>query len=338
MTVQIHTERLTAPDKRRCGDFVMHEITSPSHTHVFALSDGVGAHEHDWAASETTCRSVMDVVTRADGDLPSRLLNAVQRAHQDVQDLEGRSAGATATLVLFAWTEGESTAHFISIGDSRLYRVGASGVELLTEDDSKSIPAKIGGKVVTEAGVVKFVPGLTRAIGYASLGDVEVAQVSLRNGEMLAAVTDGFHELMGFEGRLRALFDHTNLAEGTRRELVGVHASNGRDDATMALLRSSQFPESEYDEYLNALRSGVSCADAGLFVHLMARACTRAMALAASSGRMTELKTHLAYLGEHRIVPARKDIVPTLDEVVKLPGLGAKKIHDALIELAQRAK
>jgi hypothetical protein len=103
-------------------------------------------------------------------------------------------------------------------------------------------------------------------------------------------------------------------------------------------LRSSQFPESEYDEYLNVLRSGVSCAEAGLPVHLMARACSLALERAASRGQLSEIRSHQAYMGKYRIVPARKDIVPTIKKVAELKGLEAKRIFDALIELANRAK
>lgn len=338
MATQIQTESLTAPGKIRCGDFVLHDIAAPARTHLVALSDGVGAHECDWAASEQACRSAVAAFAEADGEIDERLAQAVHCAHQDVQDLEGKAAGATATLVLVACTEGEDVAHYLSVGDSRLYRVGAGGVELLTDDDSISIPVKLGGEVVIEAGAVKFAAGLTRAIGFGSLGDVEVAEIPLCNGEMLAAVTDGYHELPGFESRLAAAFDRIDLATGIRHELVAAHGQSGRDDATIALLRRSDMPSDDLSDYLGVLREAVDIREAGLFSHLMALVCLRELDELVSEGDLAGLSERLEYMKRFDITPARPEIMPILDRMAESVAPETKPLLDALVELAKRAR
>lgn len=337
MTCQIHIESITDPQKERCGDFVIHDRFDPGPVHFVAASDGVGSHKYDWAASETVCRSAAAAFGRARGNIKERLMRAVFTAHADVQDLEGSAAGATATLVVFVWEEGQETAHYVSIGDSRLYLVGADGPVLLTEDDSTSVPIRRGGEIVVEAGAVRFASGLTRAIGFGVLGSVDVSDTPLKNGEMLAAVTDGHHELPGFESRLTGVFDAVDLAQGVDSTLGAAHRRDGRDDASIAILRRSELPTEDLDLYLDVLREGRDFREAGLFKHLVTSACAWQLNEFARTSGLAELASLLGYMKLHGIVPPRSRIIPVLDQVAETAVPESKLLLDELVELAKRA-
>lgn len=317
---------------------MLHRVSTPDRVHFVALSDGVGSHACDWAASETAVNSAAECFSGADGTVQDRLRIALDRAHQDVHDLTGKKAGATATLVLLAWAEGEDVARFLCVGDSRLYKISLAGVEMLTEDDSVSVPLKIDGKVVLGAGAVKFTSGITRAVGFASLGDVEVLEVPLLNGEMLAAVTDGFHELSGFEGKLESLFDHTDLAAGCKSELVRAHVVGGRDDASAVLLRRSEFPQSDRDEYMSAIRAGTCFREAGLYKHLMARVCVDHVAGAVADGLIEEIDCCLDYMLTHNIVPIGEELLPSLDILAESREVHAKAVLDKFVGLVMKGR
>ena len=285
MTLQVGEERLTAPDKLKCGDFVLYGVVGPGRTHFAALSDGVGSHSCDWVASETACRVAHDAFVAQERPAVDRLERAVRCAHEVVNALEGRAAGATATLVLLAWTEGENVARYMSVGDFRLYRVSVDGVERLTRDDTMSVPVRINGEIVLQGGSVKFAPGLTRAVGYASLGDVEVGEVAFRNGDMLMAVTDGFHELPGFAGKVGTVYDSVDLDSAISHELEGLHRVLGRDDASLVVWRRAGTPVDNPGIYLSALDRGVDVREVGGARHLMVEVCLeRVEALVARHG------------------------------------------------------
>lgn len=335
MTVQVCLQNLTAPDKIRCGDHVLHEVLGPRRMHFVALSDGVGTHSHDWAASEMACRTARDAFLACDGSTPDRLERAVRLAHQAVQNLEGKAAGATATLILLTWTEGEDRARFIGVGDSRLYRITVAGVECLTRDDTLSVPVRIDGELVLDGGSVKFTPGLTRAVGYASLGDIEIEDVDFRNGDMLAAVTDGFHELSGFEGRLGAVYDAIDPEAGIRRELVATHGVHGRDDASLVMLRRAGSPEGDHDEYLSIMERGLDAPEGGKPKHLMLWVCLDRMIELAECDDHEGIVTITGYMRGHGLAPTRALALPLLDLLAESNQASAKAALDSVVSLVR---
>lgn len=316
LSLQVHIERLTAPDKLKCGDHAGHIVTSPGHTHLLAVADGVGSHSCDWVASETACRSAIGTFRATDGSMSDRLLAAVHRAHQDVQDLDGAAEGATSTLVLAAWTEGEEFCRHVSVGDSRLYRIDTAGVSLLTADDSVRVPVKIGGEFVVSAGAICFASPITRAIGYGYLGDTVVEESPLHNGDMIAAVTDGFHELNGFEGRLAAVFAAVDPVKTVKAELVAAHEREGRDDATVAVLRRQEVDRHVLDACRKMVQGGSIVDGADLPRHLLTRGLVALMSRLAAETNYEDLIAGVSFVRAEGLRLSREDAASVLDALM----------------------
>lgn len=328
---------LIGPDKLKCGDCAGYEVVAPERTHLLLVADGVGSHSHDWAASATACASVLESMRASRGDLGRRMQDAVNRAHQDVQDLRDKAAGATCTLVLAAWTEGEPLCRFVGIGDSRLYRLTAAGVEQLTADDTTRVPLSIAGEVVTSGGAVKFGSGLTRAVGYGILGEVKVSVTPLENGDMIAAVTDGFHELSGFKSRLADVYGETDMERAFAAHLDSYHALEGRDDATAVLLRRH-----EVDVELLAVGRALVEADRDPGPedpprHLLAHGLAEWLQTAAAAADYAAIGQTLEYLGAHRLVPPRHALAAVLHGFVDDGSPEAVKCYRRVYGLMERA-
>jgi protein phosphatase len=160
---------------------------------LLTVADGVGSHVCDWHASETTCKVVCDCFAQAEGPLTERLRLGIQRAHAQVRDENGNCAGAQSTLIAVVWESNENRIHYASVGDSRLYKLSSQRIVQLTNDDTASVLATVGGEPVLSAGVPLFIKGLTKAIGQQEVLDVNVHSSDFLEGESLVLATDGMH-------------------------------------------------------------------------------------------------------------------------------------------------
>lgn len=207
---------------------------------VLAVSDGVSTRPRDWEASDHACSAVCEVFrSRSDLDVPAAIRMAVETAHSAVQDLGGSDGQPLATLVVAHCDPATYECTLASIGDSRAYLAGARKLRCLTTDDSKSVTVRRDGELVLQGGSIASRSGLTQALGQDGALDITIQTCSIEAGEMLALVTDGMHELGGFEQHLLRVQDWLDIVCGAERELAGHHQAHGRDDGTYALVRRS---------------------------------------------------------------------------------------------------
>lgn len=160
---------------------------------LWAISDGMGGHAGGDFASQT----VVDTLSRLSPDLdPPEIMHAARAAlhaaHDTIRAEAARRGdhviGATAVLLAL------SDAHFMCLwaGDSRLYRLRAGRVEMISVDHS------IVGELV-EAGQMTWADAehhphsnqITRAVGFGDVLDIDKRRGDTQPGDRFLLCSDG---------------------------------------------------------------------------------------------------------------------------------------------------
>jgi PPM family protein phosphatase len=167
------------------------------------LADGAGGHSRGQEASQRA----VDCIERVIGDpgvafSPANLTQIVRLAHSELQHHQGseRHEVRMHTTVVALWVSPDGD-HVLwtHVGDSRLYRVRANRVELLTQDDSVVQQMVLAGVMSPEQS--RHHPQknqLLAALGMS--GDVEphtvVRPVELLEGDAFLLCTDGWWDAL----------------------------------------------------------------------------------------------------------------------------------------------
>ena len=287
------------------GDHFRHRFRPEDDCLVLAVSDGVSSHDHDWLASRTTCETCIDAFGEAGGKVEDRLVASAEAAHGAVQDLSGQAEGAMATLILAAYQPGTAHCVFLSVGDSRAYRVGAAAAEQITVDDAKDVVIKRAGELVLQGGSVASRQYLTQAIGQMATLEFQIQTVDLEPGELLVLATDGCYEMPAFLQRIEMLQRHVDLESAARTLIMDHHADHGADDGTVGLIRCTGGVGEISGAYLDAFRDGADLRESGLIGHVMATVLLDAMVGWAEEPAIAELLAAVAYLDQHDLHPDR---------------------------------
>lgn len=330
---EIYENSVRFKGKERNGDHVGHRILEEENLVVLAVADGVSQFNGDWDASETTVRSVLERFTESDGDLETRMVQAVEFAHQEVQNLQGETAGAIATLVFVVWEIGAAECRLVSVGDSRVYRVRPGRVEQLTVDDSSGRPVKIGGEVVIKDGAVAFQHVITAAIGTREPLDFQVETVAYDSGEMMVLASDGCHELAGFNGFLGQVYDRPDLGEAAESIIYRQNEVHGKDDASLILLRRTDVGEKEKEKYLKVFRAGEDFRSAGLSGHFMGWVLTDLLVESAGIPDSKVMCQVLDYLKEKELRLKKESYSRVLDNLKDDRTIEVKRVWDRLVGL-----
>ena len=165
---------------------------------IFVVSDGMGGHEGgDWAS-----RTVVDAVALLPPDLePGEKLSGLRRALQEAHAVINAEANARgvvmgATVVAMVLSEG----HFGALwaGDSRLYRLRAGHVELLTADHSLVAAFVESGQMTwDEAGRHPQSNAITRAVGVGDELELDKIRGEIARGDRFLLCSDGLSKYMG---------------------------------------------------------------------------------------------------------------------------------------------
>ena len=206
-------------------------ISSSDVAHIASESAVSGFLEDYYATTDTW--SVKTAVERVLGATNSWLYSQTRQNRYDEHD-QGYVCTFSA-LVL----KGMS-AHVFHIGDSRIYRIGSTDIEQLTEDHRVRVSSSRSY--------------LARALGISHRLDLDYVTVSLATGDVYALVTDGVYEFVSmtdFAERLRAPdADLPTIA----REMVSTALANGSDDnLTVQIVRIDALPALESSDILRQL-------------------------------------------------------------------------------------
>jgi len=327
------------PGRSRSGDHsTAFELLDPAVV-VIVVCDGVGSLASDWLASQIACRTIAKVLTHQTSPLAIRAAAAIESAHAAVKALDGPHAGGGTTAVLVLWRHGADCVHYVNVGDSRLYRASATGLTRLTADDARQIPAHDRGRLVISDGAVAFTSGLTRAIGIGELGEVTVQEAPFREGEMLVASTDGFHELPGFATAIAEVYAASAIGRSATEKLGSIHDLAGRDDGSIVLLRREAVPGALMAACLGRLRRRSAAAlDETYPVHLLRKGLAAAMSRLIAEGDFAAVLHGIE--AAQRLQPglARSQIAGLLDSLPAQGSAEALAVYRSLVRLASQAR
>ncbi len=210
---------------------------------LLVVADGMGGHQNGEMASASACQSLAASATAAVASFDSTdaaktwLCQALQDAHQAVVKLNNNQSGlqrmgTTATLsliqgskLLVAW-----------VGDSRVYRLRGSTLDLVNDDHVVKYELWRAGQLSNEEwnsyrrGYTTNV--ITRSLGSAYKLEVDFREVEIAAGDVILSCSDGLNNSLT-EDQLIAILSSGKSAQVMVEELIkAALAAQARDNVT----------------------------------------------------------------------------------------------------------
>ncbi len=170
-------------------------------------------------------------------DVDTMLVNAVKVTNFTVYDQSmsvADFAGMGTTLAAMLVENGRVTV--VNVGDSRVYRINASGIDQVTKDHSLVQMMIDRGELTPEAG--RSYPGknmITRAVGTESVVQCDVFHLEPEWGETLLLCTDGLTNLVEDQEILFEIMYNEDRQACCRR-LVDIAINRGAPDNVTCVL------------------------------------------------------------------------------------------------------
>lgn len=183
---------------------------------LFLVVDGMGGHEAGEVAASIACQSIKEFMFKTNDKSPkkmpisfkknfplewNRLLGAFSYANGKIikyaeQKKYFSGIGTTVVATLF----NDKKINYAHVGDSRLYLFRDKTLELLTEDHSwVQEQIKLGYISKEDAQYHPLKNVVTRALGGASKLSVDIADLSIENGDIFLLCTDGLNTVVSEE-------------------------------------------------------------------------------------------------------------------------------------------
>lgn len=173
---------------------------------IFVVSDGMGGH----AAGDVASAAVVDAIALLPPGLEAAekmqaVREALAQANATVHALaEARQTTIGATVVVLVLADG----HWLALwaGDSRLYRLRAGQIEMLTSDHSVVAELVLSGRMSwDEAELHPQSNQITRAVGVEAELQLQKVHGELQSGDRYLLCSDGLSKYAGFETLRRIL-------------------------------------------------------------------------------------------------------------------------------------
>lgn len=216
---------------------------------VVALADGMGGHR----AGEIASRMAADLVVAG---LRGQLSVNGSAARQHSPLLAADQSIKQANRAIFEAAQADATRHGMGttlalavfhgrkvvlghIGDSRIYRLRESRLELLTRDDSLLRDQVDLGVVTPEEAVHSHNRSLvTRALGTSDEVDAHLREIDVVPGDVLLLCSDGLNDLVG-DADIELIVDslRANLALAARTLVQAAKDNGGYDNVSVILAK-----------------------------------------------------------------------------------------------------
>lgn len=204
------------------------------HLNLWAVADGMGGHQRGEVASALALKTLRRLSQRGDG-----LLDAIHGANAAIlaeaaEDEASHGMGTTLVAVRFAGADFEVA----WVGDSRAYRVSATGIERLTRDHSLVQALVDAGQLTLEqASSHPRRNVVTQCLGRADQElTVDVLTGRLGYGELLLLCSDGLTGELD-DAQIQQTCANADTLDGMVSELVeAANRMGGRDNISCIVL------------------------------------------------------------------------------------------------------
>jgi len=213
---------------------VLHLTTEPL---LAVVADGMGDSEGSALAGRAT---VDTVVAGLAGDVtPDLIRTVVARAQETVTEI-GRQDVGLAGCTLTALTGAADGLWIVQLGDSRVYRLRGTLLELLTVDHTMAWLGAVHGWYPfdsPQANAARY--HLTRYVGHPEQPAPDILNVVPRLGDVFLLCTDGLAEQVEYARMAEILA--TRAPERAVRELLdAADAAGGQDNATAVVVSAER--------------------------------------------------------------------------------------------------
>ncbi|MNC05827.1 protein phosphatase [Pseudomonas linyingensis] len=201
---------------------------------LWAVADGMGGHERGEVASTLALKTLRSLTQRGE-DLPA----AIRGAHAAIlaeaeQDQGSRGMGTTLVAVRFNGADFQ----LAWVGDSRAYRLGATGIEQLSRDHSWVQAMVDAGQMTPEQARSHARRNIvTQCLGQADQElQVDQLQGRLGNGELLLLCSDGLTGELS-DAQIQQICASAGTLEVMVSELVeAANREGGKDNISCIVL------------------------------------------------------------------------------------------------------
>jgi len=207
---------------------------------LLVVADGMGGHPGGEVASKMAVGTLGKLCREGDGDPPTRLQHAIERANFEIHKLASKDRtlkGMGTTVVAFLLCE-EGPSFVAHVGDSRLYRLRGEDFEALTEDHSVvALLVRNGTITPEEAWDHPKRNQIMRALGVWEETEVDVAPLELRTGDAFLLCSDGLYGMLP-DTDLKALADRAPDAHtGVAWMIDAANQAGGADNITAMIVQ-----------------------------------------------------------------------------------------------------
>lgn len=225
---------------------------------LLVLSDGMGGYQSGDVASKLTTQIIVEGVTQGlqgkpghHSEVAAMLENVVKRANhaiyqegqqraQRIHSSQEQAMGSTLALLLFR----KSHVTMAHVGDSRIYRLRANRLELLTHDHSLLQEQIDQGILSTEAAATSHNRHLvTRGLGLKAEVEVTLNECEALPGDIYLLCSDGLNDMVDnadIELVLNSL--QANLPLAASQLVMIANDNGGEDNISVILARTGTQP------------------------------------------------------------------------------------------------
>ena len=215
------------------------------------VADGVGGHHGGETASRAAVESIADYVKEtmkafysADENDERAFFAALQEAaqlcHRNVIERADASGQPTAATTLTLYVAVWPSLYIMHVGDSRLYRYRAGGLDQLTRDQTMAQDLIDSGVLPKEAAAQSPLSHvLTSAMG-ASEATPYVTRADLERGDALLLCTDGLTKHVSEERIAERMRSMTSAEQVVRALVDDALAGGGTDNVTVLVVAGAR--------------------------------------------------------------------------------------------------
>lgn len=207
---------------------------------LYVVADGMGGYAGGDLASQLACETVEKAFlsSRFDGepvhgrprrgDELARSIAMANRAVFNRAQGDRKLEGMGTTIVAIRFSPNKQRAYYAHVGDSRLYRIRGGVMEQMTRDHTIGEATGVTGPLAAR---------LTRAVGIASLVEVEFGADDPQVGDTYLICSDGLTKMLEDDEVLDIVTEERDLDKCARRLVDHANERGGRDNVTVVLMR-----------------------------------------------------------------------------------------------------